>query len=277
MPAPESSPEYSLPIAEIRARLHATHQTGRDPILGAKHEFLLQDGRGALEVFPTAGITRVDTPSALIQVAVQPRVETGNGQGITLDLSDAGVETALTLHPDGAVLFSCVPGAPEPSTTAPDATSSTNVPLARSGASEDHDSAAHIPTVTTRPPSTQRNGSTTPGAPAASEDRDTKEAEPRVQLTGRLGRTPTFRTSPRGTQIGSFSLAVHGQDGATTWHSIVAFGTRAEQLQHRVAQGELGKGQEVNVVGYQHTREMPTKTGSRTVTEIHAVAVMKRS
>src|SRR5512144_1735565 len=99
MPAPESSPENALPIAEIQAGLHATHQIGRDPILGAKHEFVLPEGAGTLEVFPTAGITRVDTPTALIQVAVQPRVETGNDQGITLDLSERDVETALTLHP----------------------------------------------------------------------------------------------------------------------------------------------------------------------------------
>lgn len=279
MPVPEISAEYSLPIAEIQAKLRATHQIGRDPVLGAKHDFVLADGRGALEVFPTAGITRVDTPSALIQVAAQPRLATEDGEepGITLDLSQPGVETALTLHPDGAILFSCVPDAPERSRGAGKPTSSTSVPPMRETTPADHHRPADVPADAPAPQARQP----APSAPAevsptGSATASTTETEPRVQLTGRLGRTPTFRTSPRGTQIGSFSLAVHREDGSTVWHSIVAFGTRAEQLKRRAETGELTKGQEIDVVGYPHTREMPTKNGTRTVTEIHAAAVVKR-
>jgi hypothetical protein len=99
------------------------------------------------------------------------------------------------------------------------------------------------------------------------------EERARVTLVGRIGYKPRFRETARGTLVGQFALAVHDAPGETSWHSVVLFGARAEKLR----EGGLGKGDEVEVVGYPHEREKRNqKTGeTRMVTEIYA-AVVKR-
>jgi single-stranded DNA-binding protein len=88
-------------------------------------------------------------------------------------------------------------------------------------------------------------------------------------LAGRVGADPTFRTTPKGTLVGRFSLAVHGPDHATTWFPVVAFNQRAERLRDSVKRGVA-----VNVVGYVHSRETGSRDGSpRTIREIYAVSV----
>ncbi|MGE5756935.1 MAG: hypothetical protein ACM35G_14680 [Planctomycetaceae bacterium] len=63
----------------------------------------------------------------------------------------------------------------------------------------------------------------------------------------------------------------------TSWPTVLAFGSRAEQLQRRVTAGELVQGHEVDVVGYRHVNECPGKDGRlRQVQEVYAVAVKKR-
>ncbi|HEX2987915.1 MAG TPA: hypothetical protein VHS06_07065 [Chloroflexota bacterium] len=88
---------------------------------------------------------------------------------------------------------------------------------------------------------------------------------------------PAFAPAPRGTLVGRFPLAVHRDDGTTVWHAVLAFGDRAKLLQHRSDAGELAKGQEVSLIGYEHTRAQPTRDGgTKSVTEIYAVAVTRR-
>ncbi|WP_189302852.1 single-stranded DNA-binding protein [Streptomyces cinerochromogenes] len=99
----------------------------------------------------------------------------------------------------------------------------------------------------------------------------------RVKLTGRLGRTPTFRTTAGGKFVGKFSLAVHTEDGETKWHDVLAFGDRATALQKRVDSGQLNKGNEIEVVGYPHTREYTGRDGTpKTAQEIYLAAVKRR-
>ncbi|WP_369362984.1 single-stranded DNA-binding protein [Streptomyces sp. CG4] len=104
------------------------------------------------------------------------------------------------------------------------------------------------------------------------------EGEPeRVKLTGRLGRTPTFRTTASGKFVGKFSLAVHTENGETVWHDVLAFGDRAATLQKRVETGQLTKGNEIEVVGYPHTREYTGRDGTpKTAQEIYLAAVKRR-
>jgi hypothetical protein len=91
----------------------------------------------------------------------------------------------------------------------------------------------------------------------------------RVSLSGRVGADPTFRTTPKGTLVARFSLAVHLQENQTQWQQIVAFNQRAERLKE-----SLKKGQSVQVIGYQHSREAPTRDGgTRTISEIYAVTI----
>jgi single-strand DNA-binding protein len=104
-----------------------------------------------------------------------------------------------------------------------------------------------------------------PEKPTPQKDRaqgkDTKE---RVVITGRVGRLPTLKTIKTGV-MAKFPLAEHQPDGATTWHTIVAFGKQAESLRD-----SLTKGQMVTIGGYPHQREVTGKAGqTRTVTEVY--------
>ncbi len=94
----------------------------------------------------------------------------------------------------------------------------------------------------------------------------------RLTLSGRLGRTPTFRTTRNGALIASFLLAVRDEAGTTTWHTVLAFDERAEALRER-----LDQRQSVAIIGYRHQREKRTKGGEpRLVEEIYATVVTAR-
>src|SRR5581483_1933313 len=94
----------------------------------------------------------------------------------------------------------------------------------------------------------------------------------RMTLLGRVGAEPRFRTTKNDTLVCTFPLAVHDDAGGTSWHRIVAFGERALRLQD-----SLQKGQEVEVVGYRHTREgMDRRTGTRRHREEIWAAVVQR-
>jgi hypothetical protein len=93
----------------------------------------------------------------------------------------------------------------------------------------------------------------------------------RVNLLGRVGAEPKYRTTTRSGQlVGSFPLGVHPDVEHTNWYSIVMFGDRAERLRAK----ELKKGQQVEVVGYLHPRESRTREGGTVlVNDVYAAAV----
>ena len=95
------------------------------------------------------------------------------------------------------------------------------------------------------------DGATVPGAEA-------RHKQPYVELTGRVAALPSFRTTTKNNQlVAQFPLAVHeAHDGevVTTYHTVVAFGPRAEQVRASLLLGE-----EIQVKGYQH--EGTTKAG----------------
>lgn len=109
--------------------------------------------------------------------------------------------------------------------------------------------------------------------PSERPENDQVEPTPtRLNLTGRLGRPPSFRTTRNGKLIASFPLAVRDDEGNTTWHTVLAFGERAEKLRD-----QLAKGQHVDVIGYRHEREVRNKRGgSRTIEEIYATVIKPR-
>ena len=111
-----------------------------------------------------------------------------------------------------------------------------------------------------------------PTAPApANQETGPQPEKRRVVLTDRVGAAPAFRTTPKGQTIAQFPLGVHPDSETTEWHTILAFGERAEQLR-----GTLRKGEQVEVIGYVHTRTIRGKDGkSRTVEEVYASAVRK--
>jgi hypothetical protein len=106
---------------------------------------------------------------------------------------------------------------------------------------------------------------------AAEDQVKPKPEQERVQLSGRVGADPTFRTTPKGTLIGRFPLAVRNADDSTTWFPVLAFNQRAERLKDVVERGAP-----VNVVGYVHEREGRTRDGKpRMVQEVYAVTVTR--
>lgn len=93
----------------------------------------------------------------------------------------------------------------------------------------------------------------------------------RVSLVGRIGATPSFRTTQKGIVVARFPLAVHDDDD-TVWHTIVAFGDRAEKIRSTVHKGDM-----VQVVGYVHEREHRPRNGEpRLLKEIYAARVAPR-
>ena len=119
-------------------------------------------------------------------------------------------------------------------------------------------------------PSTVQLPTPTGEAAAAAEP----EEQERVTLAGRLGQDPRLRTTPNGTLIAQFPLGVKDETDRTktTWHQVLAFQQRAEQVRDRLKKGDV-----VEVIGYRHERTIPRRNGPRTVAQIYATVVTPRS
>ena len=107
----------------------------------------------------------------------------------------------------------------------------------------------------------------------AAADTEAREQH-RVQLAGRLGQHPRIRTTPKGTLVAQFPLGVKAEADLekTTWHTVLAFNARAEQVRDT-----LKKGDPVEVIGYVHERDIPRHVGTtRTVQEVYATVIKQR-
>jgi single-stranded DNA-binding protein len=104
-----------------------------------------------------------------------------------------------------------------------------------------------------------------PEQPSPTKDRPAgKETKERLVITGRVGRAPTIKQIKTGL-MAKFPVGEHQPDGATTWHTIVAFSKHAETLRDSLTKGEM-----VSIAGYPHEREVTSRAGqTRTVTEIY--------
>ena len=138
-------------------------------------------------------------------------------------------------------------------------------PPAPAGEGVPSDPAELVAAVAVPPPVDAGGGpAPTPGemAPTA----EVRERE-RVTLTGRLGQNLRIRTTPKGTLVAQFPLGVKDEADLTktTWHQVLAFRERAAQVRDTFTKGDA-----VEVIGYRHAREIPGRTGPRTVTEVYA-------
>jgi len=139
---------------------------------------------------------------------------------------------------------------------------------------EEHTVEPELAEATHRPAAEELSeGSRSEEGGSTGEEQTTNGEQERVSLSGRIGYKPQFRTTPKGTVVGSFSLAVHPAPGETEWHKVVTFGPRADKLRD----AGFGKGDMVEIVGYAHERKQTnTKTGeTKLITEVYA-AVVKR-
>jgi hypothetical protein len=147
--------------------------------------------------------------------------------------------------------------------------------------SEPSEQAARTETTASPTPTRRRRKRTaTEESPHATADGNKDSQEPgneRITIRGRVGREAKFRTTQRrGVFIGSFPLGEHPDLETTIWHTVLVFGDRAEKLREK----GLTRGQEIEVVGYVHEREITTdgkgpegKGGHKTVREIYATAI----
>ena len=88
-----------------------------------------------------------------------------------------------------------------------------------------------------------------------------------AQVIGHVGSDPKIITSPNGTKIANLSIATtekyKNANGdrveSTEWHSIIAFGVRAELIEKYV-----NKGSQILVSGKLQTRDYLDKDGKKT-------------
>jgi len=105
-----------------------------------------------------------------------------------------------------------------------------------------------------------------PNTETTSNTKESSERKERIEVTGRVGRTPELKQTAKGVPITKFPLAEHpdGKEGETVWHTIVSFKTLAQKVSETVK-----KGDEVKVIGYRQERSYNNKTS----VEINAVVV----
>lgn len=226
-----------------------------------------------IEVF--TGAVRMTGPSFSLEVRGGDFAYQASGDKTVFTGTGPDQEQLLFgIRRDGAVLFRSDPKATQTPQTTEQAPESQPVPQPSVRA------AATRHTAPATPPEGHSPTDQEPPARDVSHDAERRtaetEEEQRVQLTGRLGRSPSFRTAKNGTLVAKFPIAVHHEDGRTSWRTVLAFGERAKQLKTRMEAGELLMGREVDVVGYLHENTRQGKNGPRTVQEIYAVAVKKR-
>ncbi|MEU1286697.1 single-stranded DNA-binding protein [Kitasatospora sp. NPDC005856] len=294
----------------VAKALGARPQEVVDPAFGQGHHFQVQGDNSflSLDTFPDSGVSRITTKGARIELfgGTLPSVEE---EGIVFLQKDADHEhSTVSLHPDGAITMGyqvdtgplAVPGLPdtdaseqagqEPATEAspaakPPEKAADNLNR-MPGAFPDVRPMIHQVGEPPQPSEPEhpleRAARVRPeDAPPKQQDGQTHEAaeaEPeRVKLTGRIGRTPTTRETAGGKLVAKFPLALHNEDGTTTWRDVLAFNERAAALAKRVEAGELKKGSEIDVVGYPHERQYTGRDGTpKTAQEIYSVAITKR-
>ncbi len=119
--------------------------------------------------------------------------------------------------------------------------------------------------------STNTGGDMIETIPFPTKYEEMKKLQNAVNLIGRSGVTPTVRTFDNGMKLAKFSLAtneivneINGKKTITQWHSVIAWGGKAELIHKYVKKGQLLAidGKLVNRVYKDHTGT------SRRVTEI---------
>jgi hypothetical protein len=239
-------------VAVVGQALGAQPRALQDVAHGAGQA--LNVGDTTLEVYRDAGVARVTTPDARIELYRVPSYSVRDERVIFEQGAEDNV-SRLQVRADGKVSFYPVLRATESSRT-PD-----------TGLSGHQDS----PT----PPDPSRNvtgqNDAMSGAPEGEKGGEVQQ----VQLQGRLGRDPWFSTSDE-QPVGGFPLAVNDQRGDTTWHKVVVFDTVAEQLREAVDKKQISKGKTVTVTGQAVVREEPKANGGvKKTPEFHAAAVAR--
>src|SRR3954447_16161873 len=230
----------------LGARPHLTHDVAHG--LGDE----LTVGETTLEVYRDAGVARVTTPDARIELFRVPNYAI-NGERVVFEQGEEDNRTRLLVRNDGKVSFYPVLRATESSRTNETPSNGyQNSPIGQA-------------------PAETLTGSQTPQAP---EGEKNGEVEQQV-LQGRLGRDPWF--SGEGEEpLAGFPLAIHDDRGQTAWHRVIVFGEAVSEVQTAAQKGQLRKGRLVQVQGTEVTREEVSPRGARRpMKEFHATNVTR--
>jgi hypothetical protein len=216
--------------------LQAKRRATRDVAHGDGEAFAVSEGT-ELEVYPTAGVARVTTEQARLELYRVPTYSIDSEGGrLVLDMGDENRRTRLLVRRDGNVSF---------------------YPVLR---------ALGAPTADE---TSQGRGQDTPSMTNAPEG-STAAENLHVQLTGRLGRDPWYRSDGE-TSTGGFPIAVNDDEGGTKWHKVVVFDAVADKLEQARETRQLRKGMLVQLTGQHVTREEPGADGQvRRTQEFHA-------
>jgi len=227
-----------------------------------------EDTEARVGVFPQVNAVQIVSGSSILRLEKIVRVRRRdehlvlealeNEERVTLEISPEG-RFALIRQPllsgSGERIAEVSP-APMSTTTAPMAPEATPVNRRRA------DGGAGTPAK-------QSASSGSGELPTAAENE-------RVTIRGRVGSEARFRQSGRrGMLIGTFPLGEHPDLETTIWHTVVVFGDRAQKLHEK----GLTKGQEIEVVGYIHERQVNSvkstaeDQGSKLVKELYATAI----
>jgi hypothetical protein len=228
--------------------------------IGQGHSLLVGPERATeLEVYPHTQTVRVTTSTARIELFRQTS-PTITPEGVVFAQEHTTQALRLRLAPSGEVDLAITLKTPQNVIERPP------MPVRGGGGIQEpfsEETGGDDDLVTAATPSEQ-------GTPPTE---DHPEKQQRITIAGRVGKAPHLRTTKSGRVVASFPVAVHNEDGTTTWRTVVVFDARAKKLSETVASG-----QSIEVIGYLHERETKTKGGKpKTVHEVYAAVVKNRT
>jgi hypothetical protein len=210
-------------------------------------------GKTLLETFPEAGVARVTTSDARVELYRIPRYSLTEAS-VIFEQGEGAERTRLVVRRDGRVSF--VPFLRQP-----------DGPRATTAGSGD-------PTPTPPPPTASEAATapqSTPSSGAKTERSEAGEQE-LLQLRGRLGREPWHVRAEGDEPISGFPLAVNSDNGAkAVWHDVVVFGDTALGLEQAAQRRQIRKGTLVDVTGVEAVRQVTQRSGKvKDQREFHA-------
>lgn len=234
---PEEPQERGWDTRAIGAYLNAKGRPVFEPAFGGGEGFDVDYLGSTMELYPqreTVIFRDEDVEIRWFHAAPPTLINEPGRQGVTFVKQTADKLKNLSIETGGTVVFAIFPGLPE-APAKPYATPDPEV---------------GTPEVSKPLPQTSGDG----GKAKA-------EKDPRVELSGRVGKDPILKKTVKGGDVLTFSVAVANGTEKPDWHRMVAFGERALALSET-----LKRGDKVDVIGYQasSTRmETDKKTGEK--------------
>jgi hypothetical protein len=229
---------------DVATDLLAQAATVQDATYGDGLRVPFGEGR-TIEIYPATGTARITTQETQVEVSA-------NGVSVT------------PVNPDHPLQFTGSSGTIIFPSTLHNSTEQPSEPF--------------LQPIDTQIPDTRKTPARS--APMASETAAEKPAgkpgvqpkakeDERVEIVGRVGRKPTYKDTGK-VKLLKFPLAEHPDSETTKWHTVVAFGSRAEKLKD-----SLTKGEEVKIAGYEKERYVQSRKGGepKKVKEIFLAAL----